>query len=62
MSKILALMVYSGITVPSTFAPGYNRVHADVEFWKQFFVDKMKPVPETVVEEVKEPPPPAEGT
>ena len=34
ISKLLALMVYSSITVPASIAPPYNRVHADVEFWK----------------------------
>lgn len=43
ISKLLALLVYSGVSVPSTFAPGYNRVHADVEFWKAYIAEKTKP-------------------
>lgn len=36
-SKLVALCVYSGFGVPSTFAPAYNRVHADIEFFKKKF-------------------------
>lgn len=35
LSKIVALMVFSGHPFPATFAPSYNRVHADIEWWKQ---------------------------
>lgn len=35
VSKLLALLVFCGANVPSHFAPAYNRVHADVEFWKK---------------------------
>lgn len=42
VSKLLALLVYSGISVPSTFAPAYNRVHADIEFWKNYMVEQAK--------------------
>lgn len=37
ISKLVALMVYSGMVVPSSFAPAFNRVHADIEFWKKTF-------------------------
>lgn len=33
ISKFVALFVYAGVNMPSTMLPGYNRVHADVEFW-----------------------------
>lgn len=45
ISKLTALMVYSGMTVPSNYAPAYNRVHADIEFWKKEF-EQLKPMPE----------------
>lgn len=35
ISKMIALFVFSGLNVPSSFAPPYNRVHADIEWWKQ---------------------------
>lgn len=34
VSKMLAFFVFTGLTVPSSFAPPYNRVHADIEWWK----------------------------
>lgn len=37
ISKLLALFVFAGLTVPSNMAPAYNRVHADIEFWKRKF-------------------------
>lgn len=37
VSKLIALFVYCGMNVPNSFAPPYNRVHADVEFWKKYF-------------------------
>ena len=37
ISKIVALSVYCGMNVPNDFGPSYNRVHADVEYWKQRF-------------------------
>ena len=37
VSKMIALWVYCGFNVPSSFAPPYNRVHADIEFWKHKF-------------------------
>lgn len=37
-SKYFALLVYIGANVPAT-PPPYNRVHADVEFWK----NKLQP-------------------
>ena len=36
-SKYLALLIYAGLTVPVGFAPHYNRVHADIEYWKKKF-------------------------
>jgi hypothetical protein len=42
LSKQIALFVYTGLSVPSSFAPAYNRVHADVEWWKQHF-EKIEP-------------------
>ena len=45
ISKIVALMVYSGMTVPSSFAPAFNRVHADVEFWKKEFEKNKESAP-----------------
>ena len=35
ISKMLALFVFCGANIPSTFAPSYNRVHADVEYWSK---------------------------
>lgn len=40
ISKMMALFVFCGFNVPSSFAPAYNRVHADVEWWKQHFEAK----------------------
>ena len=38
VSKFAALLVYAGHTVPpSVFLPPYNRVHADIEYWKKKF-------------------------
>lgn len=37
ISKLVALTVYCGMNVPTSFAPSYNRVHADIEYWKQRF-------------------------
>lgn len=37
ISKIVALSVYCGMNVPASFGPAYNRVHADVEYWKKRF-------------------------
>lgn len=37
ISKLVALSVYCGMNVPNSFAPSYNRVHADVEYWKKRF-------------------------
>jgi len=47
ISKLTALMIYSGMYVPSYFAPAYNRVHADIEFWKKELeqVIQMDPSP-----------------
>ena len=48
ISKMIALFVYSGLNVPSSFAPPYNRVHADVEWWKNKFNEiKNQPEEET---------------
>ena len=35
ISKMIALLVYSGLHVPSSFSPSYNSVHAGVEYWKR---------------------------
>lgn len=35
LSKMIALFVFSGLNVPTTFPPPYNRVHADIEWWKK---------------------------
>lgn len=41
VSKMTALLVYCGLNVPlSSVAPTYNRVHADVEYWKRKFEDQ----------------------
>ena len=45
ISKMVALLVYSGLSVPSTFGPPYNRVHADIEWWKKFFEAVPAPLP-----------------
>lgn len=37
LSKFVALMVYCGFSVPSTIAPAYNRVNADIDYWKRHF-------------------------
>lgn len=39
LSKMIALFVFSGLSVPSSFAPPYNRVHADVEWWKKYMAE-----------------------
>lgn len=39
ISKMLAFFVYNGLNVPINFAPAYNRVHADVEWWKRYMED-----------------------
>lgn len=39
VSKFIGLLVYSGLNVPTqVFTPPYNRVHADVEYWKNKFL------------------------
>ena len=45
ISKFVALLVYGGATIGPLFLPNYNRVHADVEFWKKTIseIDKAKP-------------------
>ena len=43
LSKFTALLVYCGMNVPSSFTPAYNRVHADVDFWKRKFEEQKKP-------------------
>ena len=41
ISKFLALLVYSNQNVPvGAFMPAYNRVHADIEYWKQKYEKK----------------------
>lgn len=51
LSKFMALMVYVGWSVPVNCMPPYNRVHADIEYWKKSFslMDKPQSVqaPET---------------
>lgn len=42
ISKMVALFVFSGLSVPSSFAPPYNRVHADIEWWKKTFEEASK--------------------
>ena len=37
ISKIVALSVYCGMNTPNSFGPSYNRVHADIEYWKKIF-------------------------
>ena len=70
ISKLIAILVFSGVNIPITFAPPYNRVHADVEFWKRFMaasqtVSELAPEPatETQPEPAAEPQPepPAES-
>jgi len=53
-SKLVALCVYTGLNVPSTFGPAYNRVHADIEFFKkQFDNDLAKEALARIPEETK---------
>ena len=40
LSKMMALLIYSGLFVPANFQPPYNRVHADIEYWKKRFEAK----------------------
>ena len=47
VSKFMALMVYCGWNTPVFFAPPYNRVHADVEWWKSQLEKKSDATPET---------------
>ena len=42
ISKMLALFVFSGLNVSSSFAPPYNRVHADIEWWKNKFSEAQE--------------------
>lgn len=37
ISKLFAVMVFCGITMNVSGLPPYNRVHADVEWWKSRF-------------------------
>lgn len=38
VSKLIALFVYAGLNVPtSSLTPPYNKIHADVEYWKKKF-------------------------
>lgn len=45
LSKLLALMVFIGVVVPSQ-GPPYNRVHADVEWWKNRLKERKEVTPE----------------
>jgi len=46
LSKFMALLVYIGWGVPINIMPPYNRVHADVEYWKkQFSSEVLLPSP-----------------
>lgn len=58
ISKLTALMVYVGWSVPSNISPPFSRVHADVEYWKKVFNqdDKDKPETSAPVEAPTEPP------
>lgn len=53
ISKLVALMVYSGMVVPSSFAPAFNRVHADVEFWKKTLEQQAAENPTVKITEVE---------
>ena len=33
LARILALLVYQGVSVPTTIAPPYNAVHAEIAYW-----------------------------
>ncbi len=56
ISKMIGLFVYSGLVVPINFAPAYNRVHADVEWWKKVFekLETENPNPIQLAEVKKE--------
>ena len=43
LSKLIGLLVYCGASVPIHSFPPYQRVHADVEFWKKHLIE---PAPE----------------
>lgn len=45
LSKLVALMVYSGWNVPAASMPSYTSVHADVEYWKRIFEQKAEESP-----------------
>jgi hypothetical protein len=50
LSKLLALFVYTGLHVPYAFPPAYNRVHADVDFWRRrlegsLMTPEQEPIP-----------------
>ena len=56
LSKIMAIMVYVGWSVPAHCVPPYNRVHADVEYWKKKFETKQKEEEKPSEEQKIEPP------
>ena len=59
ISKLMALLVYCGMNVPVDFGPSYNRVHADVEYWKKRFSSTAEVAPvaeEPKIEEAPKPP------
>ena len=54
ISKLVALMVYVGWSVPANISPPFNRVNADMEYWKKAFAQD-DPDKEPAKESEKEP-------
>lgn len=64
LSKMLALFVYCGMSVAANCAPPYNRVHADIEWWKKEFATPDAPpaaekTPDSEAQAAEEQPPAA---
>lgn len=53
VGKLLGLSVYCGWSVPINFAPSYNAVHANVEFWKKLFAAQPQE-PQTPQQEMQQ--------
>ena len=47
LSRLVGLFVLTGLHVPVSFAPSYNNVHANVEFWKESIKKQTEQNPES---------------
>lgn len=56
LSKMVGLCVFSGLSVPSSFAPTYNRVNADIEWWKKTMAELENSTPAAETHKTEEVP------